>query len=183
MREECTSFAEKLTSLFSDIIVKTLTTDLLRELDDLDITLSQLHALTHVTERGKSSIGAIAEALGVTHPAAIKMVEKLAVKELVVRGVAAADHRLSEITPTSEGRRLVNRVRRERAERLTSVLAQMPAPDRQALIRGLQGFVTAALRDTAVLDGLCLSCQSLLPTDCEDYELIRRERLLTAGAR
>ena len=40
MREEY-SFAEKLTSLFSDIIFKTMTVQLLRELDDLDITLPQ----------------------------------------------------------------------------------------------------------------------------------------------
>ena len=87
MREECTSFAEKLTGLFSDIVVKTMTVQLLRELDELDITFSQLQALTYVAERGKCSVGALAEGLGVTHPAAVKLVDKLAKKELVTRAV------------------------------------------------------------------------------------------------
>ncbi|MBM3458392.1 MAG: MarR family transcriptional regulator [Armatimonadetes bacterium] len=182
MREECSSFAEKLTGMFSDIIVKSLTLDLHRELEDLGLTLSQVHALTHVAERGKSSVGAIAEALGVTHPAAVKMVERLAQKELVVRGVAAADHRQSEITPTAAGRALVTRIRREREARLVRVLQAMEPEERQALIQGLQGFVRAALQDERALDALCVSCQAVLPTDCEDFLLIRQERLLDVPA-
>jgi DNA-binding MarR family transcriptional regulator len=172
MREECTSFAEKLTGLFSEIVVKTMTVQLLRELDDMDVTLSQLQALTHVAERGKCSVGSIAEGLGVTHPAAVKLVDKLVRKELVTRGVAAADHRQSEIAPTADGRRIVNAVRRERTQRLVQVLDRMSAEDRQDLINGLQAFVTAALRDQAALDQLCVSCQALEPSECEDFRLI-----------
>lgn len=172
MREECTSFAEKLTGLFSEIVVKTMTVQLLRELEELDISLSQLQALTFVAEHGKCSVGAIADGLGVTHPAAVKLVDKLARKELVTRAVAAMDHRQAEIGVTAEGRRLVNRVRQERAQRLTSVLDRMSPEERQALIQGLQGFVTAALRDQGALDALCVSCQSLLPTDCSDFAVL-----------
>src|ERR671916_2974163 len=103
MREECTSFAEKLTGLFSDIVLKTLTVQLLRELDEMDITLSQLQALSHIAERRKCSVGAIAEGLGVTHPAAVKLVDKLAKKGLVTRAVAAMDHRQTDITATAAG--------------------------------------------------------------------------------
>lgn len=175
MREDCTSFAEKLTGLFSDIVVRTMTVQLLRELDELDITLSQLQALTHVAERRKCSVGAIAEGLGVTHPAAVKLVDKLVRKDLVTRGVAAGDHRQSEITITPEGRRLVNQIRQERTQRLQQVLDRMEQEDRLALIQGLQGFVTAALRDQGALDALCLSCQALLPTDCDDFRVIGGE--------
>ena len=169
MREECTSFAEKLTGLFSDIVVRTMTVQLLRELDELDITLSQLQALTQVAERRKCSVGAVAEGLGVTHPAAVKLVDKLARKGLLTRGVAAADHRQAEIGITDEGRRLVNAVRQERTQRLARVLDEMNPDERQALIHGLQGFVTAALRNEGALDQLCVSCQTLLPTDCDDF--------------
>lgn len=176
MREECTSFAEKLTGLFSDIVVKTMTVQLLRELDDLDITLSQLQALTHVAERCKSSVGSIAEGLGVTHPAAVKLVDKLHHKGLVTRGIAAEDHRQSEIAITPEGRQLVYAIRKERTQRLERVLNEMTADERQALIQGLQGFVTAALRDEGALDQLCLSCQALLPTDCGDFQMLVEEK-------
>jgi DNA-binding MarR family transcriptional regulator len=181
MREECSSFAEKLTGLFSDIVVKTMTVQLLRELDEMDITLSQLHALTHVAERPKCSVGSIAERLGVTHPAAVKLVDKLAKKNLITRAVAAADHRQTEITVTPEGRRLVNGVRQERMQRLMTVLDRMSPADRQALISGLQAFVTAALRDQGALDALCFSCQALLPTECDDFRLLTGERLVTSA--
>jgi DNA-binding MarR family transcriptional regulator len=181
MREECSNFAEKLAGLFSDIVLETMTVQLLRELDDLDVTLSQLQALTHVAERRTCSVGSIAEGLGVTHPAAVKLVDKLARKELITRGVAASDHRQAEIGVTAVGRELVNRVRRERMQRLAKVLDQMPAEDRLALIHGLQSFVTAALRDAGALDALCVSCQALLPTDCDDFQLITAGQVTAEG--
>ena len=181
MREECTSFAEKLTGLFTDIVVKTMTVQLLRELDEREITLSQLQALTQIAERGKCSVGALAEGLGITHPAAVKLADKLVRKELVDRRVGAEDHRQSELTATAEGLRLVNRIRRERAQRLVYLLDQMPGEDRQALIQGLQAFVTAALKDEGALDQICVNCQALLPSDCGDFQLIPRERLLAAS--
>lgn len=181
MREECTSFAEKLTGLFSDIVFKTMTVQLLRELDELDVTLSQLQALSFIAERRTCSVGAIAEGLGVTHPAAVKLVDKLAKKELITRCVAAADHRQTEIAVTSAGRELVKQVRRERTERLEAVLSRMRSEDRHALIDGLQAFVTAALQDQHCLDALCLSCQALLPTDCDDFRLITEEQLSSTG--
>jgi DNA-binding MarR family transcriptional regulator len=172
MREECTSFAEKLTGLFSDIVLKTMTVQLLRELDDLDITLSQLQALTFLAERRKCSVGSLAEGLGVTHPAAVKLLDKLLRKSLVTRSVAPEDHRQSEIVVTPDGRRLVNQIRQERMGRLDRVLDRMPAADRRALIQGLEAFVTLALRDEGALNALCASCQALLPTDCEDYRIL-----------
>src|SRR5688572_7057122 len=114
MREDCTAYAEKLTGLFSDIVLKTMTVQLLRDLDEMEITLSQLQALTHVAERGKCPVGSIAAGLGVTHPAAVKLVDKLVAKGLVTRGVGVTDHRQTEITATPEGRDVVNHVRLER---------------------------------------------------------------------
>jgi DNA-binding MarR family transcriptional regulator len=169
MREECTSFAEKLTSLFSDIIFKTMTVQLLRELDDLDISLPQLQALTYVAEHRNCSVGALAEGLAVTHPAAVKTVDRLVKKGLVARAVAAADHRQAELAATPGGRNLVNEIRRQRTERLTRVLDRMPPAERLALIRGLERFVTTALMDQGALNSLCLSCQTLMPSDCKDW--------------
>ena len=168
MREACSSFAEKLTGLFSEIVFKTMTVQLLRDLEELDITLSQLQALTHVGERVKCSVGEIADGLGVTHPAAVKTVDRLLKKGLITRSVSAADHRQAEIQIAPEGRRLVNAVRLERTQRLARVLDQMSPADRRALILGLERFVEASM-DARALDCICRSCQTLLPTDCKDW--------------
>src|SRR5437763_4296203 len=119
MREECSSFAEKLTGLFSDIIVKTMNVQLLRDLEEMGITVSQLQALTLVAERRSHSVGELAERLAVTHPAAVKLAQRLHDKGLIDRSTPESDHRQSVLTATCHGRELVNRIRRERAQRLS----------------------------------------------------------------
>lgn len=177
MRSDCGSFAEKLTGLFSDIVYRTMTADLLRVLDERDITHSQLLALTFVAEGRQRSIGSIAAGLGISHPAAVKLIEKLARKGLVIREPGVVDHRRTEVSVTGEGRELVNFLRRERVRRLQEVLDRLGTEERQALIEGLQAFVTAALRDERCLDALCASCQALLPTDCDDFRRQTADRL------
>jgi DNA-binding MarR family transcriptional regulator len=178
MREECSSFAEKLTGLFSDIIVRTMNVQLLRDLEEMGITVSQLQALTLVAERRSHSVGELAEGLGVTHPAAVKLAHKLHEKGLIERSVSETDHRQSLLSATASGRDLVNRIRRERAQRLSGILGRMGAEDRLAMMRGLESFVTAALQDERALDGLCWSCQTLLPTDCKDFAALTERQML-----
>lgn len=168
MREECAQFADRLAGLFSEIILKTMTTPILRELEERDLTLSQLHALSYVGERPSCSIGEIAEGLDVSHPAAVKMVDRLVKKGLVSRSVSRLDHRQAAIEITPAGRELVQWVGRERSDRLSHVLEQMNPEERQGLIRGLERFVEASLNARA-LDQICRSCQTLLPTDCRDW--------------
>ena len=168
MREECGAFAEKLTGLFSNIILRTMTVEPLRQWAE-DLTLSQVQTLTLVAERDVCSIGEIADGLGVSHPAAVRLVDRLVRKELLLRGVSAADQRQAEIRATPEARQLVNDIRLERAVRLEEVLDRMSEAERAALMCGLESFVTAALNDQQALDALCWSCQALLPTECEDF--------------
>lgn len=178
MREACGSFAEKLTGLFSEIIFKTMTVQLLRDLEEMEISLSQFQALNWIAEHRRGSVGEIADGLGVTHPGAIKILHKLTERGWVDRAVSEADHRQSIISCTAEGRDLVNAVRAERIQRLQQVLDRMDAADREALIRGLEGFVTAALQNEGALDRLCCSCQALLPSDCQDFAEISDRMLL-----
>ncbi len=81
--------------------------------------------------------------------------DRLAKKGLVERAVAPSDHRQAVLTVTPEGRGLVNEIRIQRMERLSRVLDQMAPEDRQALIHGLERFVTTALMNERALDGLC----------------------------
>jgi DNA-binding MarR family transcriptional regulator len=169
MREECTSFAEKLTSLFTDIVFRTLTVQSLRDCDELGITLPQLQGLTSIAERGHCTVGELAERLGVTHVAAVKLVERLLRKELVTRTQSETDHRQSLLRVTEAGRRLVLAVRSERTQRLAVVLEQMSPEERMGLIRGLERFVAATGRDERAFYSICLSCQTLMPSECKDW--------------
>lgn len=171
MREECSSFAEKLAGLFSEIIAQSMTAELLRELDEREVTLSQLQALTRIVEQHPCSIGKLAAELGVTHPAAVRLVDRLAGKGLVHRGVAPGDHRQAAICPTQAGMRLAQLARDERVRRINMVLDGMSPEARQSLIEGMQEFVTTALADAGSLDRLCCSCQALRPEPCDMFPL------------
>jgi len=169
MREDCGAFAEKLTGLFSEIILRTMTVEPLRQWAEEELTLSQAQALALVAERGTCSIGGIAAGLGVSHPASVRLVDRLTRKRLLTRGVSESDHRQAEIRATPTARDLVNAIRRERADRLEEVLSRMTEAERAALMCGLDAFVTQALDDHQALDALCWSCQKLLPTACDDF--------------
>ena len=181
MREDCTNFAEKLASLFSDIILKSLTMEMLREADDLGLTLSQYQALLFVAERPASSITDVAEGLGVTHPAAVKLIQRLQEKALVTRAVAAGDQRQASLTVSTRGRALLNHLRLKRTDRLSRVLDRMTPADRQAMIQGLESFVTIALNDERALDQICWRCQQVQPTDCADFAPVLARLAATHG--
>lgn len=173
-RDECTSFAEKLTGMFSEIIAQSMTSQLIDELDERDVTLSQLHALTWIAEHSPCSVGALAHGLRVTHPAAVRLVEKLARRSLVLKGTAPGDHRQAALRPTEAGLRLARTARRERVKRLERVLDRMDPEARQGLIQGLQEFVAAALQNGQAVDQLCMSCQALRPEPCDMFPLLDR---------
>lgn len=173
-RDECISFAEKLTGMFSEIIAQSMTSQLIDELDDRDVTLSQLHALTWIAEHSPCSVGALAHGLKVTHPAAVRLVEKLARRSLVLKGTAPGDHRQAALRPTETGLRLARTARRERVRRLERVLDRMDPAARQGLIQGLQEFVAAALQSGEAVDQLCVSCQALKPEPCDMFPLLGR---------
>jgi hypothetical protein len=87
----------------------------------------------------------------------------------VTRTQSETDHRQSLLRATEPGRQLVIAVRTERTQRLASVLEQMSQAERMGLIRGLERFVEAASTDGRALYSICLSCQTLLPSDCKDW--------------
>src|SRR5438477_6329974 len=110
MREACCSFAEKLAGLFSAVLFKTLTGGGLHELEEPEVTLTQLQALTWVAEHRCCSVGELAHGLGVTHPAAVKLVHRLQERALVERATSASDHRQAVLAVTASGLCLVNAV-------------------------------------------------------------------------
>lgn len=66
-----------------------------------------LHLLTN---RGPMSVTEMAEALAVTHPSMIEVIEDMTVEGLLVSERCRADRRRREITLTRKGKRLVNRL-------------------------------------------------------------------------
>jgi DNA-binding MarR family transcriptional regulator len=116
--------------------------DTLAMLNDAGLTMAQLVAL-HVLEHGGTrSVSAIAACLRLSPAATSHLVDRLVVQDLVGRIEDPDDRRQKRVTITAAGRRLIDRVQRERTREMSEVVARL-SPDlrgqfAQVLVRVIQ---------------------------------------------
>ncbi|MFQ5810060.1 MAG: MarR family winged helix-turn-helix transcriptional regulator [Armatimonadota bacterium] len=138
------------------------------------MTPAQVRVLRHVHLHRTPSVRSIAEGLMVSPPAATQLVNKLVAKGLVERSERKADRRVVDVRLTPRGRTLAQRLISGRREELTRLLARMPATSQEALARGLEGFISAALSDEESIEGACLRCGKRHDGDCPVNEASHR---------
>ena len=110
--------------------------DTLAILHQAGLTMAQLVTL-HVLEHGGTrSVSAIAGCLRLSPAAASHLVDRLVDQGLVVRVEDPADRRQKRVTITASGRRLIDRVQRERTREMSEVVARL-SPE----VRGQFGLV------------------------------------------
>jgi DNA-binding MarR family transcriptional regulator len=158
---------------FSAAVGSVVETRLLREVAGAKLSFPQLNLLRLVERADTHSISDVAALLRVTKAAASKTVDKLVRRRLLRRSERTEDRRETQLSLTESGRRL---------------LAAYEAARDQAVLRSLEGFEPARLREMAqTLDCLtaalvrgqpeaerCLLCGGYLRENC-------RLRLLTGG--
>jgi len=130
----------KLTDVFCKVIEVVLTEQALKDAPCHSLSRSQWEGLLFVERHQYCSIRDLAEGLGVSHPAAVKMVERLTRKGRAL------------------GEQCVEAVRGQRAQVLEQVLAEMDGEETESLLYGLQAFLRAALRDRDTAELVCLHC-------------------------
>lgn len=112
------------------------------------------------------SIGALAKSLGLTHSAAVRLVDRLEASGLVKRG-SAADGRAVSVTLTATGRQLGRDILSARERALGDVLEGLRPAERRALATAcekLLGSLTASREDA---QRICRLCD---PDSCGHYE-------------
>jgi DNA-binding MarR family transcriptional regulator len=102
-------------------------------------------ALVHVRAWPEGSISQLAEVLGLSQPATVRMVEKLVERELLVRA-PGSDGRTAALRCTPAGEQLVATMLEQRAASLRPLLACL-APEEREQLEGLLTRVTANLAD------------------------------------
>ena len=111
----------------------------------LGVTPSRLSALSVLVFGGPCSVTALADAEQVSQPTMSKLVAGLEEEGLVRRVPDRFDRRAVRLTPTAKGRRLMERGRRQRVERLSTELASLAPGERRtlaaatAILRRLEG--------------------------------------------
>jgi DNA-binding MarR family transcriptional regulator len=139
---------------------------LLREASPLPLTLSQFHLLKLMTVNGRHQIGELAEFLGVSAPAVTKNIDKLVRLGLVLRAPAEGDRRVTIVTPSRKGRRLVSDYETLKIERLAPVLEDFTGDEIEQLTGLLARLSVSLLSRERTRRGFCLRCAAYIETGC-----------------
>ena len=101
------------------------------------VTGARLSALSVLVYGGPQTLGALARREGVATPTMTRIVDALVRDALVVRGAVEGDRRAVSLEVTPDGRRLMERGRARRIERLASELRGLDPKARKRLGRAL----------------------------------------------
>ena len=105
--------------------------------DSLDLTPSQLSAMSVLLNAGPQLMGELAAAEKVAPPSMTRVVNGLEDRGLVARHADPRDRRQSRVTLTDTGRELLLALRRRRSEWLAQRIVELDADDRDVLRRAV----------------------------------------------
>jgi DNA-binding MarR family transcriptional regulator len=114
-------------------------------------------ALVHLDAYPGESVQALANVLGVSQPAAVKIADRLAADGLVERRTAT-DHRVRALHLTPAGRRAAAGVLTRRAAALDDLLAGLAPDERDALEPILEKLVAGLAQDRPGALTVCRLC-------------------------
>jgi DNA-binding MarR family transcriptional regulator len=109
------------------------------------LTLGQMKALAFLYRNGRRTVGEIAEALGLAMPTASELVDKLAERGLIERGVNPADRRQVHVWLTAEAMAFAREVHALRRAQVRHAFADLEASERAVLVRGLRAISEAVV--------------------------------------
>jgi DNA-binding MarR family transcriptional regulator len=118
----------------------------LRQHAPSDITPSQLSLLATLVREGPMPSGDLAAAERIQPPTVTRIVDSLAERGLVSRTTDEHDRRVSRVAATTEGRALVESIRRRRDAYLAQRLRTLP-PDDLARLAVAAGLLERLLED------------------------------------
>jgi DNA-binding MarR family transcriptional regulator len=107
----------------------------LRQHAPVDVTPSQLSALTSVVREGRVTLSQLAEIERVKPPTVTRIVDALGQRGLVTRIVDDEDRRVAWVAATTDGRALLDTIRRRRDAYLAEHLRNLSDDDRELLAR------------------------------------------------
>jgi DNA-binding MarR family transcriptional regulator len=151
-------YVEKISALFNKIMLDQPDARLAPGAEGSDLTGPQFQGLAYLLRHDETSIGELAEGLSISHPAAVKMVDRLGRKGFVRRTESPRDRRVSFVLLTDLGRRTVEKAQSERLCLLAGATARMSRDELECLVRGLEALFSAVLETESAVDRACLRC-------------------------
>ena len=108
------------------------------------LTPTKMSVLLAVVRDGPVGLSALAEAEGINPTMLSRVVAGLAERGLLERSSDTGDRRAAWVSATAKGRRLAERMRRERTDAVNGALSALPAKERQQIEAALPGLEALA---------------------------------------
>lgn len=108
------------------------------------VSASQLRVLFILEHNEGINLRTLADALGSTPPSTSRLCDRLQAVGFMERKAGTTSRRELRLYLSRRGRTFLTDLRARREAALTSVLEQMPAAQRSALLSGLEAFCVAA---------------------------------------
>ena len=152
--------------MFASAVREVLEEQLLHEVSPSRLTFAQFHVLKLMSGNGHHQVGELAEFLGVTPPAASKNIEKLVRLGLVVRKASAEDRRVTALSVSPEGRRLVEAYETMKESRLSVLLERFGEGEVEGFCDLLERLTLSLLGMGLSPRGACLRCAAYVEPGC-----------------
>lgn len=110
---------------------------------ELELTIAQLRTLRVLKDEGPSTIGHVAEMLGITLPTASHLVDKLVHSGHVERADDPEDRRRAVARPSARGEELLNHLQEGDSRYTRLCLDRISDDDLAAFVQGLRAFARA----------------------------------------
>jgi DNA-binding MarR family transcriptional regulator len=134
--------------------------------------LKVLYLVEHTDER--TSIGDVAEFMGVSNSGASQAVEKLVRRRLLKREETQADRRSTQLSLTEAGRKLLSAYEAARHEKAVEAFAQFSEQELLWAAELLDRLAAAIVDPANDQDHLCMQCEIYYRDKCRFGELGRR---------
>jgi DNA-binding MarR family transcriptional regulator len=107
------------------------------------ITVAQFRMLVVVSAASGTNLANLADRLGVNPSTAMRMADRLAATDLIVKKANPANRREIQVGITETGRRIVIKVTQRRRADIAAIVAAMPARHRTGIVVALRAFTDA----------------------------------------
>src|SRR5919108_2437932 len=106
-----------------------------------DLTFTQLRALSAIAHRRGMRMSELGDDLGIGLAAASALADRMVARQFIARRPDPDDRRIVRLELSSRGRKLLERLERDRSEHFGKLIARMTATERDALATTLRAFV------------------------------------------
>jgi DNA-binding MarR family transcriptional regulator len=110
---------------------------------DETITIQRFRTLMILSKRGSANLTTLAAQTGLQPPHASRLLDRLVSAGLIDRQPHPTSRRELLASLTARGHEVVRQITERRRAEVAGILAKMPPPERQELVRVLAAFTTA----------------------------------------